>query len=373
MCAKVKKEDNKEEKVDQIESLLQAKEFQGLHLGSRSGNEIEKPEIISTSSFFFDQILGGGFRAGSWIRAKSEPEMGKTSQGLCWGRNWQNHFKERAVVVVFNAEGRVTRDLLVRSGLDISKERFRIIDTNNADFIYNMMERLIVDNKDDLVYYFIVDSTDAAQRSQDMLKSLGEAEKIGGSATIASAAGKRLSLLFNRKQHVLYMTSQVRDKVNTYSPQGNAGKEASGGNAPRFYSSLTMEIKKHWSDWSIREEPSDAKSKEIGRLVNIKLEKTYNESSGSIVQVPVKYGHIGGIWHEYEAMLICQAWNLYINSGKGRFNIDPKFAQELSEQKISFEESFHGEKNMRAAFEINPQLVEYVYDKMRKIAISYPY
>lgn len=354
---------------DQIEAILAEKEFKGLHLGSRSGSEIQRPDIISTGSFFFDQVIGGGFRSSSWIRAYGPEESGKTSQGLCWGRQWQNHYGERGVVVVFNAEGRVTADLIARSGIDTSKNRFRIIDTNKSDFIYTMIDRLVSDNERDFAYFFIVDSTDACERTVDKDKSLGESEKIGGSATILSAAGKRLSLVFSVTGHVLYMTSQTRDKVNTHGP-GAGGKQASGGNAPKFYSSLTMQIKKHWTDFRILDKPSDKDSKEIGRLVQLFLEKTYNETTGTTVLVPVKYGKIGGVWPEYEAMMMCETWGYAEQKGKF-YEFSPKFLQELAEANIKLETTkVEGKKAFREIFETNPDLVNYVHSSLRRILIS---
>lgn len=363
---KVNNKDKEQDVADQIDDILGEKEYQGLHYGSRSGNEIIQPDIISTGSFFFDYVIGGGFRSASWSRFWADPESGKTSQGLVWGRNWQNYWKANGKigkVIVYNAEGRVTSDLINRAGINTNRDEFRLIDSNNADFIYSFTERLILDNKLDIHYFFIIDSTDACVRSHDREKSIGEAEKIGGGATVVSAAGKRLSLLFSLNKHHLYLTSQVRDKL---TPGGMGGKSPSGGNAPKFYSSLTGKIEKHWSEHSILENPSDKKSKEIGRIVNVKLEKTYNESSGTIVQFPVKYGKIGGVWREYEALMICRAWD-FIEQKGAHYSFAESFAQELSDKKVQFEPKFHGEKNMRIHFDGNPELVDFIFDKMKTI------
>lgn len=362
--------DKPEEKIDQIDAMLAEKESKGLHLGSRSGTEIEPNDIITTGSFFFDLVLGGGFRGSSWSRFYAPPECGKTSQGLCWGKNWQDHYGDKGMVIVFNAEGRVTPDLIARSGIDTSKERFRIIDSNKSDFIYTVIDRLVSNNDESKVYFFIVDSTDACERTVDKDKTLGEAEKIGGSATILSAAGKRLSLIFSVTGHHLYMTSQVRDKVNTHGP-GAGGKQASGGNAPQFYSSLTGQITKHWTDLKILENPSDPKSKEIGRLVSIKLEKTPNERTGEVVQFPVKYGKIGGVWPEYEALMVAQAWNLLEEPKQGRFEFSEKFLAELAAVNIVPEKtSFHGKRQALELFEATPDLVKHVHVTMRKLLIA---
>lgn len=365
--AKIKEREEKNEQ-DQIETLLNSKEFKGLHYGSRSGTEIEHQERITTSSFWFDLILEGGFRSGSFARMYSDPECGKTSMGLCWGRNWQDHYPDDGFVTIFNAEGRMTKDLIDRAGINTDKEKFRIIDCNNADAIFTLTEKLISDNSKKRRYYIMVDSTDSCQRSIDMLKNLGESEKIGGNATILSAAGKRLSLVFNRSNHFLYLSSQVRDRLNTMSP-GAQGKDASGGNAPKFYSSLIGHIQKPWTDTYIFEDPSDTKSKVIGRLVTIKLIKTPNEKTGQTIQFPVKYGFKGGVWPAYEAFMITQAWNL-VNKSGAWFNFTEQFIEDLKKANIFIETKFQGERAIREYFDKSPELVSYILKRFREVLIS---
>jgi hypothetical protein len=363
--AKVKNEKTevKEENLDQLDNLLKSKEYQDKHLGSRSGADIKWPEKITTGSLIFDQILEGGYRCG-WSRFSSPEECGKTSQGLVWGKNWQKHFPENGMVIYFNAEGRITKDLLDRSGIDTSKNKFRIIDSNNGDFIFDLTEKLILDNPNGLRYFWIYDSSDAMKRSQDEGKGFSEPEKIGGQATLNSAAGRRLSLPISIKGHHLYMCSQIRAKMAT-GPAGG-GSAPSGGNAPKFYSSLTGEIAKPWSDTFLYENPSDKKSRIIGRMVTIKLKKTPNEKSDMPVEFPVKYGLIGGVWRNYESMMMAQMWDFYKAQGTW-FTINEEFAQELSENKIEFETKVQGEKNLINLFDNNQKLSEYVIDKVSKL------
>ena len=175
--------------------------------------------------------------------------------------------------------------------------------------------------------------------------------------------------MFDRKGgHFLFLSSQVRDKITT-GGHGSGGKSASGGNAPGFYSSLIGQIQKPWTDTYIYENPSDTKSKILGRLAEIKLLKTYNETTGQIVKVPIKYGLKGGIWRSYEGMMIAQAWNFWKKSG-AHFKIEESFAQELAENNIQFDANFHGEKQMRESFCLNSELVEYVIEKKGKVLIQ---
>lgn len=360
MAAKKKEVD--ESGMDQIEALLASKEFKDHHYGSRSGTEITIPDVIPTGSLMFDEFLDGGFRSGLWIRFFSEPECGKSSIGLAFAKAWQDKYGKDAFVVIFNAEGRISYDLVSRSGVNTDKSVFRIIDSNVSDMIWSFMDKLIKNNPDGKKYFFLVDSTDACNRIQDEEKEVGDAEKIGGSATIISAAGKRLSLPFSRSGHVLFMTSQVRDKMNTRSP-AMAGKDASGGNAPKFYSSLTGEIKKPWTDTYIFENPSDTKSKIIGRMVEIKFIKTFNEKTGMILSYPVKVGR--GFWPEYEAMLYAQSYGLITKSG-AHFSFSENFISELESAGIECPHKYHGEKALREEFDSNALLCQLVLNKVRR-------
>jgi len=359
-----KEEEVAEKEVDQIDAILNEKAFKGLHYGSRSGDEIEKPDVISTGSFIFDTVLEGGFRSSTWSRFYAFPEHGKTAQGLFWGVQWQKYYEKKgmpAMVIPLNAEGRITPDLILRSGLDTSKHKFRMIDSNNADFIFTFIERLTQNNPDDIRYYFLLDSTDACIRSFDIGKTFAEPEKMAGSSAIYSAAGKRLSLLFNRTGHHLYATSQLRDNMNGGKPQ------PAGGKALLFYSSLSGGMIPHWSDFEIRENPSDKKSKAIGRKVQIRLDKTYNEATGIVVEVPVQYGRVGGVWREYEAMLMAIEWKVLQETSVGRFQFSESFCEELKQNNVEFEEKFHGEKAIRTYFDTNPPLVEFIFFHVSKL------
>lgn len=364
------------EEVDQIDSLLESKELKGKHLGSRSGDEIEKQDIISTGSFILDEFLGGGFRSSMWVRFYAPPESGKTSISLCWGKNWQNFYPEDGMVIYFNAEGRITPDLLERSGISTSKNNFRIIDTNNAEAVWSIIEKLIYNNPKYKKYFFIVDSTDACVREQDAAgtKDIGDAEKIGGTATILSAAGKRLSLLFNRRGHFLFMCSQVRDKISKGPLAVTGAKDASGGNAPKFYSSLTAEIKPAWSKTYIYDSVTDGEDTSkipIGKLAEIKFHKTFHEKSGQTVMYPVKYGMLGGVWREEEARMVAASWGLLAIKSNGRSTFNDDFYEEIKNAGINIPQSFSSMKAVREAFESSNEIVDFIFKKVKSYLNMY--
>lgn len=359
--AKIVKTKEKEKELsyhEQLHKELDAdKEKDGHHYGYATGNDaIKFPEKISTGSLAFDIILDGGYRCG-WSRFSGKPQMGKTAQGLVWGANWQKKFPKDGMVVIFNAEGRVTTDLIIRSGIDVSPERFLRLDSNIGDYVVCKMQKWITHNPFGKRYFFLVDSSDALNRIHDLMKGAEDAEKIGGGATLLSFTGKRLSLPVSVLGHHLYITSQLRD--NLKSTHGGQGE--SGGNAPKFYSSLSGRVKPHWvkgsEDGNIYADA--AKEKVIGHKTLIELYKSPNEAQDSVL-LHIENGRLGGIWKEYELLHLMEMYGLAEASGSWFAPSDP-FGEQLVNDKI-LEEPFaiQGELKTVRFLEANPQLVEYV-------------
>lgn len=351
------------EEEDQIDSFLSLKANQGKHFGTRSGDEIFEPDVISTGSHIFDSVLDGGFRGGSWARFIAEPECGKTSMSLCWGKQWQDYYKAKGEigrVVYFNAEGRINEMLIACSGIDNTSPYFKIIDTNRAELIWDTIAELIYNNPNDKKYFFIVDSTDALNRDVDADKKFAESDKMSGVAAILSAAGKKLSLPFNRNNHFMFICSQVRDNMKSQ----HGGKKPSGGWSPQFYSSLIGTIKKanDFDETLIRETKGDKKSPVIGRFVNLTLDKTPNKKTGTQLLIPIKEDLVGGVWRAYEAVLEAESYGLMTNA-KGRYAFVDSLVNDLKEAGIECETKFHGEATIRDYFDENPELVEFVLKK----------
>lgn len=381
-----KEKEEKEEKsvtsknaVEQIEALLKSKKYKGRHFGIKSWEDIEKQDLITTGSFWFDLMLGGGFRSGTWARFSGDPETGKTSQGLCWMKNWIEKYPDDGFGVIFNAEGRVNRDLIERSGLSQYPKNFRLIPINEAESIWGLQENLIMDNPGKHRYFFFVDVIDAMERREDKEKGFDEATKIMGGGALISAAAKRLSLLYSVDGHFLYVSNQLRAVMS----KGLAGptKSPSGGNALRYYASLVGSMKKPWSDTFIYKEPNIKKPEIeengvrkpniLGVEVQIKLEKTPNEKTGQTVSFPIKYGLTGAYWRAYEAMQICIYWGKYTRaSSSSSFVIEPDFAKELTDNNISFIEKPRTNVEIRDMFDTNPQLTDFVIQYFRNLLLS---
>ena len=79
--------------------------------------------------------MSGGIRP-SIIRASGVSEGGKTSCALSFAKNFQDSV-ENSMVVYIKSEGRLSPEMLGRSGLDVSPEKLFIYKSNI--FIFNAL------------------------------------------------------------------------------------------------------------------------------------------------------------------------------------------------------------------------------------------
>lgn len=342
-------------KQDIHKAILDEKGIKEFIIGSGAG--ASDVAHVSSSSFWLDYHLGGGYRIGSWTKLAGEPESGKTSMSLCWGKNWQDTFPEDGFVLFFNAEGRLSPDLLKRSGINTSPDKFLRIDTNNANAVYNYIKRVLTENK--FKYFIIVDSTDALGTTEDKTKNIGESRMMG-KAKLSSEASQELSILITTGGHHLFTTSQMRIQL-----QGQiATKGSSGGESLRFYPSLVAQIKRPRPIFEDYSEKYESGKKIVGRFCEVKLEKTPNESTGCIVRIPIKLGQVGGVWKAYEAVIaaIDKDWHFYHQNGAW-YEIDEDWKKALETEKIEYLEKIHGFKNLVQFFEDNPKAIDFIIQK----------
>jgi hypothetical protein len=103
-------------------------------------------------------------------------------------------------------------------------------------------------------------------------------------------------------------------------------------------------------------------------MCEIVLIKTPNETSGKTVRIPIKYGLKGGVWTAYEAMMIAQAWKIYVPAKGSWWALDEQWEADLKKNNIVHEATVNGEGQLRDAFENNPDLVQYCLQKGKIMA-----
>lgn len=371
----VEQADEKVDSIDQIDELLNDKLFKGQHYGSMSGDEIVNPVTFSTRSLLFDyqlsQNLPGerGMRVGTISRLSGPFQSGKTSVGLTLAASFQDTF-ENSMVVIFNAESRITLPQIKQCKVNINKNCFRLINTNRAECCFDLIEKLLLENPDKKMYYFLIDSSDALNRVSDLdTKTYAEAGKIAGGALMFSTACKRLALPIATTQSFLFITSQERMNMNA-SPMGmNAGprKTTSGGEALKFYPSFIGSCKAAWTDRFIFKDASDKKSKVIGHNVDISVEKSYDGNKKGLLSYPIKYNH--GIYKEREILMLCQAWSLLKLEGRTYSFVD-SFREDVKDKGFELPLKIVGQNELNNYFDNNPKFIEIAENIFEKLLFS---
>lgn len=318
---------------------------------------------VSSGSLNLDIEMGGGIHPGI-IRSSGVTEGGKTSNALAFARNFQLTNPDNGVVVYIKSEGRLSQDIIDRSGVDTSTCRWRVIPTNDYEFVIDMMRSLIRDKEEGKVYFFILDSLDALVPRNDLLKSATEANKTAGAALLTADLLRKMASAFSARGHVCFLISQVRStiKINQYEKTDPKVTNASGGNAALHYSDWILEFQQRWQKDIIK----DKDEKPIGHWCKIIFRKTPNEKTGIEVKYPIKYGRKGGqsIWIEYEIIDSLLTWEMAVAKGAW-VTISDSLLKELQENKLEMIKQHQGVDNLRKYLEENQSITQYLFNKFK--------
>ena len=218
--------------VEQIQSYL--KENKEDHY-----NFEETPEYtVSSGSLLLDIEMGGGIRP-SIIRASGVAEGGKSSCALSFARNFQSSL-DNSMAISIKSEGRLSLDMIARSGVDTSPDKWFVYKSNIFESVLQLMRDLITNNPTECKYFFIIDSMDAMVPKKDMDRSFEDSDKVAGGSVLSSNFLKKMALGIATKGHICFMISQVRSKVTIGYDKGDPKiTNASGGNALLHYSDWT--------------------------------------------------------------------------------------------------------------------------------------
>ena len=320
---------------------------------------------VSSGSLKLDIEMGGGIRPGI-VRATGVSEGGKTSCGLSFARNFQKTVKN-GFVIYFKSEGRLSKQMIERSGVDVDPEKFRILESNSYEKTLECIRSFVKQSKESgFKCLFIIDSMDALVPDGDAERSFSEANKVAGGAVLSTDFLRKMALALSKRGHICYMVSQVRSTVsiNPYEKGDPKLTNASGGNAALHYSDWILEFQmRHGADM-IREDPNDKKSQILGHFCKVVFKKTPNEKTLVEVKYPIKYGQKNGesVWVEYEILSILLQYNFLEKAGAW-FKFDPEAHKELVKAGFDVPVQFQGSSKVLDLLNSNKPLVDFYYKK----------
>jgi recombination protein RecA len=334
--------------LDNIEAFLNHKENKRFHFN----NYEELDYKIPTGSLNLDLALGGGLPAGVH-RFTGVNEGGKTSCALSIAKSFQEKFEDKGMVVYIKSEGRLSPEMIKRSGIDTSEEKFFRFDCNVFEKVFELIRMLIFENDEGKKYFFIIDSVDALCRQNDYDKPFEDSEQVAGGALITSVFLKKMVLPIIKLNHVMILTSQVRVEVaaNPYAARGGPKQKQAGGNAIKHYANFILEFQERYNNDIIFENNSAAKLEDkgnpIGHICKIVFRKSVNEKTGAMVRYPIKYGRIGGksVWLEKEIIDMAYPWG-FIEKKGAWISLDSEIVEKCKELKIEFFEKIQGESKL---------------------------
>ena len=342
--------------LDQIQSYLKD------HKDEHFNFEKEPQYVVSSGSLLLDIEMSGGIRP-SIIRASGVSEGGKTSCALSFAKNFQDSV-ENSMVVYIKSEGRLSPEMLERSGLDISPEKLFIYKSNIFESVLQLMRELIMNNPTECKYFFIIDSMDAMVPNKDLDRSFEESDKVAGGSVLSSNFLKKMALGLSTKGHICFMISQVRSKVslNQYEKTDPKLTNASGGNALLHYSDWILEFQPRYGGDMIP--PKDDKPE--GHYCKIIFRKTANEKTGTVVRYPIKYGRTGGrsVWVEYEVLLMLLQWKMAEAKGAWIIVAD-ELIEELKKAGLEMDSKHQGMDNFRKYLEREEEICKYLFKKLK--------
>ena len=106
--------------------------------------EEEYDYIVSSGSLLLDIEMGGGISPGI-TRMSGASGAGKTSCALSFAKSFQDNIKD-SKVVYFRSEGRLSKEMLKRSGVSQDDTKWFCYDSNIFESVIRLMRILVFNN-----------------------------------------------------------------------------------------------------------------------------------------------------------------------------------------------------------------------------------
>ena len=120
--------------------LAQIQSYLEQNKGDHYNFEEERKYTVSSGSLLLDIEMGGGIKPGI-IRASGVTEGGKTSCSLAFARNFQK--MDNSMVIYIKSEGRLSDDMVERSGIDTSEDKWFVYKCYVYESVIDFMSQMV--------------------------------------------------------------------------------------------------------------------------------------------------------------------------------------------------------------------------------------
>jgi RecA/RadA recombinase len=297
---------------------------------------------VKSGSLIFDVATGGGIGPGL-VRATGVSGGGKTSCGLAVARNFQQTV-ENSMIIYIKAEGRLSDEMIAKSGVDTSPEKWFVYKSNIFEPVMHLISMLIKNNPENKKYFFVIDS---------------------------STFLKKMNLAITEGGHICWMISQVRATIKADPRQklDHRLTNASGGNAATHFANWIFEFQPTYKDDKITRKIK-GEDKIVGHWAKIAFQKTENETAGEVIRYPICHGRTNGesIWIEYEVFDLLLAWDMIKKAGAW-FSPTQPLTELMQEHKLEFPETLQGEAAVLSYLQENKNVTSVLTEHFKEILL----
>ena len=217
---------------DKLDSVLKSLEKDSPGLVTFAKELEGKLEVIPFTIPSLDAITGvGGVVKGRMTEIFGMDGTFKTTLALYAIAEAQ---RRGGMCAFIDAEFAFSAEYAEKIGVDI--DQLILIHPSSAEEAFNVMEKLIDTKEIDLI---VLDSIASLSPSTELANEFGSSN-MGVMARLIGQMLRKLTAKLGKSNTALILINQLREQLGGYVPM----KTTPGGNAPRFYATLRLEIKK---------------------------------------------------------------------------------------------------------------------------------
>lgn len=333
---------------------------------------------IPTGSLGLDTEIGG-FKPGCH-RVSGGPNLGKTPFVL----NVMDNFLDtvpNSRVVWCKSEGRLSdenikrvRHKIVYNASEWTVGTIYVFRCNIYETWIGMMRELITKNPTECRYGFVTDSLDSMNLKDDFTKLITQGIKVAGAPLLTKQMFQKMGLAMTERGHLKFFIGQrsADIKIDPYAKTVQRQTSGSGGNAAAHFANEALEFEDFYEGALILQNPDErfdrVKNPSLGHTLKIKIRKSNKEKRFVSVDVPIRYGQVGGnsIWREKEIIDQMRLFKQIVSAGSWT-KVDEALRKELVEAGFDVPEQFQGVSKLYDYLDEHKDLTTYLFNRYKKL------